>query len=335
MRTLKQVGIKDLDDLMARLHNFCPRNPKSHMDVEGDSGVKIVSSKSVFTPEVAAQFLESIGLWAEAKLVVVSVKSRSWQSRKNRKATQGQKQHFFVKALQDLHAADSVEDAVASLHLSNLTADEEAIQILAARSREFVPALEELRKKAIDRNVLLNLVQDRKDDCAHDAGSDGESSVDEFELDDATSGEEDVIKEAPLVLPDGWRIDRSGTMGKARVFVDPSGTIYRTEAQAKQAVDAQRRAANVASQLRSKFEAKLNGVVASTAPVGPSQTDNAAAERAVATERAAALARSFRESVLQQNLPGVSSPKRDAEVLTAKESSAEIPVPLMKRVKLG
>lgn len=264
-------------------------------------------------------------------MVRASVQSR--QLRKHRRATQGPKQHFFVRALQDLHAADSVEDAVANLHLSNLTADEEAIQILAARSREFVPALEELRKKAIDRHVLLNLVQDRKED-SHDAGSDGESSVDEFELDDATSGEEDVIKEAPLVLPDGWRIDRSGTGGR-RLFVDPAGTIYRTEAQAKQAVDAQRRAANVASRLRSKFEAKLNGVVASAAPAGTSQTDNVAAERAAATERAAALARSLRESVLQQKLPGVSSPKRDAEVLAAKEPSGDIPVPLMKRVKLS
>merc|ERR1719223_2603400 len=151
----------------------------------------------------------------------------------------------------------------------------------------------------------MNLVQDRKDDHSHDAGSDGESSVDEFELDDATSGEEDVVKEAPLVLPDGWRIDRTG--GR-RLFVDPSGTVYRTEGQAKQAVDAQRRAANVASRLRSKFEAKLNGGVTSAAVASTSQMNGVAAERAAATERAAALARSLRESMLQQKQPDVNSP---------------------------
>jgi len=286
---------------------------------------------------VAMQFLESIGLWAEAQSVRSSVKSR--QVRKNRKNTQGPKQqgpkqHFFVRALQDLHAAESVADAVAKLHLSTLTADEEALQILAARSREFVPALEELRKKAIDRNVLMNLVQDSTVDRAHDFDSDGESSVDEFELDDATSGEENVVKEAPLVLPDGWRIDRTGVGGQIRrTFVDPSGTVYRTEREAKQAVDAQRRAANVASRLRSKFEAKFNGggVVASAGPpAGVSQTSKMVADRAAAAERAAAFARSLTEGALQKKMPDVSGPKREMG-----ESPADAPVPSEKRAKLG
>jgi len=335
MRTLKQVGIKELDDLMARLHTFCPRQaqPKLVADVEGEGvGSKKTSTESKFSAEVATQFLESIGLWTEAQLVRASVKSR--QTRRHRRATQGPKQHFFVTALQQLHAADSVADAVAKLHMSNLTADEEALQILAARSREFVPALEELRKKAIDRDVLMKLVEDHKDDRENDAGSDGESSVDEFELDDATSGEEDIIKEAPLVLPDGWRTERSGADKQfRRFFVDPSGTVYRTETQAKQAVDAQRRAANVASRLRSKFEAKFNGSgVAVAAPSVVSQTGKAAADRA------AALARSLTEGALLQGLKTSdgSGAKRDgAEMIAAGEEPAGIPVPVMKRVKLG
>lgn len=341
MRTLKQVHIKELDDLLARMHKFCPRQENT-------------TAESRFTPEVATQFLESIGLWTEAQLVRASVKSR--QVRKNRKATQGPKQHFFVKSLQELHAAASVAEAVAKLHMSNLTADEEALQILAARSREFVPALEELRKKAIDRHVLLNLIQ--KDDRENDAGSDGESSVDEFELDDATSGEENIIKEAPLVLPDGWRTERSGAGGQSRrFFVDPAGTVYRTEAQAKQAVDAQRRAANVASRLRSKFEAKFNGgsVAASAGLPVVSQAGKVAADRALALARSltegalqgkmrepvagnireASQADSLETSILKASIAiDVSGPKRDVDEF-AGELSAGTPVPLMKRVRLG
>lgn len=204
----------------------------------------------------------------------------------------------------------------------------------------------------------MKLVQVNEDDHENDAGSDGESSVDEFALDDATSGEEDVIKEAPLVLPDGWRIDRSGVGGQSRrIFVDPSGTVYRTEVQAKQAVDAQRRAANVASRLRSKFEAKFNGGgVASAAPPVVSQKGKAAADRAVA------FARSLTEGALfsgvvpqhvagkigeasQADPPDASSlktsaaidgvgSKRAVEEIAAGESLGGIPVPLMKRVKL-
>jgi len=229
-------------------------------------------------------FLESLGLWEEAKLIRNSEQEQSKKndSRKASRASKGQtskmpskkpegssvekhiQRNNLVRALRALYATPSAIDAVERLNLNPLTADELALKALSEKSREFVPALEELRSKAVDRAVLMGLsgstLHVKKEEL-----SDGESSADDYALTSASSGDEGQTagqarkqREAPLVLPSGWRVEQV-VKGKrrARVFVSPTGAQFRTEAQAKVAVSASRRSDNMARLLKEKYKAKF------------------------------------------------------------------------------
>eukprot|EP00927_Polykrikos_kofoidii_P029097 TRINITY_DN2520_c0_g1_i1.p1 TRINITY_DN2520_c0_g1~~TRINITY_DN2520_c0_g1_i1.p1 ORF type:complete len:1256 (+),score=262.77 TRINITY_DN2520_c0_g1_i1:182-3949(+) len=175
-------------------------------------------------------------------------------------------------ALQALYLANDLEDAVERMRLSPLSADEEALRDLARRSREIVPALAELRSKAVDRAVLQLCVEQVEDE------SGGESTVHEFAV-SASDGEVYTKKEAPLVLPPGWRMQKFMKKNReCREFVDPAGRRYKTFAQTRKAVNTARGMENMSQRLRAKYAAQLQarrggndgsgGAVTGTAPDG-------------------------------------------------------------------
>mmetsp|Transcript_118857 Transcript_118857/g.341301 ORF Transcript_118857/g.341301 Transcript_118857/m.341301 type:complete len:1319 (+) Transcript_118857:145-4101(+) len=267
------------------------------------------------------KFLESIGLWEEAKHIsvastrhrenlmkkVVAAKLQGSPSKRAlarrtsrelalpataaaaaatvpRAPPKKAPQHWMVKALQWLLTEESVDKLVENMSLSSFTADEKALKSLAQHSRAFVPALRELRREAVDREVLENLTRSLRlsagagrfnDEEA--AESDGESSCPEFGLSEASSAGEDDAP-PPLVLPSGWEIKKF-PRGKVfvREYVDPTGKRYKTEALARKAVDEQRRSANMADRLKQRFQARMSaarGVGSGTA--GAVATDTGA-----------------------------------------------------------
>jgi len=173
----------------------------------------------------------------------------------------------LARAVQLLHLAASAEEAAAAMCLSPETADEEAFRFLSQRSREFVPALVELRSRAVDREVLQCLGGDSKA-----PSSEGESSAQEFgvsssggseaEVPDASMGSKKRRKEAAadLLLPEGWRTEKFQRRSReVREFVDPSGRRYRTVPEARKAVDAVRARVNVERHLRDRYAAGMLG----------------------------------------------------------------------------
>lgn len=184
--------------------------------------------------------------------------------------------HFLGRALFTLRMFASAEEAEDTLHLSTLTADEHSLHALSASSREFVPALAELRSKAIDREILEPLARESLAKTAVAGGDDSEGEATDygFNIDDDSSGEEDAgeeakrkqAREAPLVLPPGWRAERMLIGGKNVLqFVDPRGMRYRNESLAKAAVAQERIKANMSRSLMSKFAAKFKDSAAATA----------------------------------------------------------------------
>jgi len=171
------------------------------------------------------------------------------------------------------------------MNLSTSSADEEAIKGLAAASRALVPALQELRREAIDRRVLESLVAGQADQLGGaEAESEGESSVCDFGISGASSGGEDAGP-PPLVLPPNWQTEKV-RRGKviAREYVDPSGNRYKTEAQARKAVDALRRKANMALRLRQRFGARFTGAAAATDAGGVAVSESGATAGAESPE---------------------------------------------------
>jgi len=214
-----------------------------------------------------AKFLESLGLWKEAKSMGAA-SSRESRAQEPGAVTQGspsrrlvrraskdsarkggRAQHWLLRGLQWL-LEDELDAVVQRLALASRSADEEALRSLAERSRAFVPALRELRREAIDREALERLVAAP----AEPTESAGETSDCDFGV-SAGSSSEDV---PPLVLPSDWQLQRV-KRGRAMVrqFVDPSGKRYKTEAEARKAVDEVRRSANMSSRLKERFEARL------------------------------------------------------------------------------
>eukprot|EP00408_Alexandrium_pacificum_P010459 CAMPEP_0171213176 /NCGR_PEP_ID=MMETSP0790-20130122/30509_1 /TAXON_ID=2925 /ORGANISM="Alexandrium catenella, Strain OF101" /LENGTH=693 /DNA_ID=CAMNT_0011678875 /DNA_START=15 /DNA_END=2093 /DNA_ORIENTATION=- len=164
----------------------------------------------------------------------------------------------LAATLANLQAAASAEEAAVEMRLSARTADEEALKELAERSRAFVPALTELRRKAIDRLILRGLGGELAQE-----GSEGESSAHEFGV-SASSGEEHGAKggkkETPLILPPGWHIETTRRGKKAREcreFVDPGGRHYRTVTEARKAIDKARSLENMAQRVKSQYAASL------------------------------------------------------------------------------
>mmetsp|Transcript_42709 Transcript_42709/g.110427 ORF Transcript_42709/g.110427 Transcript_42709/m.110427 type:complete len:1187 (+) Transcript_42709:74-3634(+) len=220
----------------------------------------------------------------------------------------------LVKAIQELYLASSAEEAAEKLHLSGETADEQALRRLAEQSREFVPALAELRHKAVDRTVL----QKFSNDCVKDEEeSAGDSSVHEFGVSDS-SGHEDGSKpkEVPLVLPQGWRtqIFRRNNR-EVREFVDPAGRRYRTTAQARRAIDAARSAVNVAQRLRSKYVAGLAKDGLKKEEAGEDKTAVIKSEQGLS--RTAVAVRALCQAIKEQ--PAIMQTEKDEHTMVAGE----------------
>jgi len=265
--------------------------------------------------EEVEKFLESIGLWDEAKQMTNFATGRAKMAKDSvggahaprharpppRPLPSGTKpgrpvgrpvgvagqpqQHYLVRALQWLVDADDVPQLSARMNLSTSSADEEAIKGLAAASRALVPALQELRREAIDRRVLESLVAGQADQLGGaEAESEGESSVCDFGISGASSGGEDAGP-PPLVLPPNWQTEKV-RRGKviAREYVDPSGNRYKTEAQARKAVDALRRKANMALRLRQRFGARFTGAAAATDAGGVAVSESGATAGAESPE---------------------------------------------------
>merc|ERR1719420_371249 len=84
--------------------------------------------------------------------------------------------------------ADDVDAAASALSCE--TADEHGLQRLAKRSRDFAPALAEMRGTAVDREILSHLMEENA------VGSDGESSTCELSLGSGNSeGEDERLQE--------------------------------------------------------------------------------------------------------------------------------------------
>eukprot|EP00927_Polykrikos_kofoidii_P029098 TRINITY_DN2520_c0_g2_i1.p1 TRINITY_DN2520_c0_g2~~TRINITY_DN2520_c0_g2_i1.p1 ORF type:complete len:1091 (+),score=180.00 TRINITY_DN2520_c0_g2_i1:55-3327(+) len=332
LRRLLSVGIKDLDSLKIRLDRFA----EAAAARVGRSG----AAKGPLDHGVIASFLESIGLWDEAKALrfrmtqseqkqvnkikkqrsqagfpprivtpAISVSgtpgsqvptaasqvptaasvsettapgsqtqpsalSSSTQDNLNSQtatvpptngeapeANIGPDLHAFMRrqfvgALQALHLAESTEKLIKTLHLSVKSADEDAVAELARRSREFVPALAELREKAVDRAILQKLAQETEQ-----IESEGESSGLDFGVSDSdgdASRTQARPQEAPMLLPPGWRTETvRRKSGMCREFVDPTGRRYRTIKDARKAVNLSRGMDNMSQRLKSKYADKI------------------------------------------------------------------------------
>jgi predicted extracellular nuclease len=156
----------------------------------------------------------------------------------------------LASAIQLLYLAQSVHEAIQTMGLSHLTADEEALRELTARSRKFVPALSELRNKAIDRALLRQYGED-----IGDISSEGESSECEFAI--SGSDHEDAVRpESNFILPQGWRTEK---FRRVREYIDPDGRRYRTMSEAWKAVNIARARENMAQRMKAKFAAVISG----------------------------------------------------------------------------
>eukprot|EP00445_Apocalathium_hangoei_P013960 CAMPEP_0203877952 /NCGR_PEP_ID=MMETSP0359-20131031/22515_1 /ASSEMBLY_ACC=CAM_ASM_000338 /TAXON_ID=268821 /ORGANISM="Scrippsiella Hangoei, Strain SHTV-5" /LENGTH=1254 /DNA_ID=CAMNT_0050797015 /DNA_START=52 /DNA_END=3816 /DNA_ORIENTATION=- len=330
VRKLIKVGIHSLEVLKAKLSSHFPQPAKAspraeeantletevpllqESDIQGSSPPQVPGSDADMNVDSArtgalpadtsaparqleavevARFLESIGLWDEARLMDSSrqnqankakrvlrrnTSTESMRSLQRNASTESQvgdtgaqddkSAHHFLRALQWLMEVDEVSQLVERMRFETRTADEEALRALAAASRELMPALRVLRSEAIDRQVLEHLIGQQGDDLA-DVGeaSEGESSAGDFGVSGESAGEE--TGPAPLVLPAGWQTNKV-KRGKqvVREFLDPSGRRYKTEAQARAAIDAQRRSANLANRFRERFQARISASDAGEVP---------------------------------------------------------------------
>jgi len=320
LRTLRRVGIHEVTDLKKRLESYIRFHDPASLSKD---------AKEAPTLSDPVGFLESIGLWEIARHIRIGIMAKLAKQQGRRRATRkaarkapapekangnaAAKKHYLVRALHKLLIPDDANtDIVQSLRLNRFTADEEALASLAARSRQIVPALAELRSQAADRSVLQALVQEAVDE--KDAASDGESSACEFAV-DSSSGEEyddDAPKKprAPLVLPAGWYVQRlpQGSTVR-REFVDPSGKVYTSEQQARRAIDVVLRATNVESR-RMDMVAKMNARLA--------MQEKLAKERAIADAKAKAS-----EEERRKQLAAMRAEDPKADMLLESESESE------------
>jgi hypothetical protein len=160
-------------------------------------------------------------------------------------------------AIQGLYLEHSTEDAIKRMCFNNQTADEEALQQLSSRSREFIPALAELRSKAIDRAVMHRFSESQAAES-----SEGESSEFDFAI-SASDGEGAGRREKDFLLPPGWYTEKFRRQSReVREFVDPTGRRYRTASDARQAIDSARARDNINQRLKAKYGGVLNERVA-------------------------------------------------------------------------
>lgn len=177
-------------------------------------------------------------------------------------------------ALQCLHSARSVHAASEMMHFSPKSADEDCLHQLAQSSREIVPALAELHEKAVDRDLLKDVVSE----TLKDASSEGESSAYEFIMSDSSNdnthghcqtaqkrkkpktGSRQRAPSQGIALLPGWRTERV-TRGNStsREFTDPQGRRYKSAETARSAMDTAKSFENVSKRLSTKFAAKFAG----------------------------------------------------------------------------
>jgi len=216
-------------------------------------------ARQVATPQAAGSSVEN------QPLAVLLDESKKASGTEGQPKDEAQQQHDdfawerdpLIRALQCLYTAVSAADAEKWLHLSPWSADEEALKNLSHSSREFVPALEELRKKAVDRAILLAAERRKKAGHEEVGQSEGESSAIDFSISDHNGEEGEVTK--PF-LPVGWRTETFRLKGRERrEYIDPHGKRYRTLAEAKKVIDAERTRQNMANLLKQRV-AKMDAL---------------------------------------------------------------------------
>lgn len=135
----------------------------------------------------------------------------------------------LARDLKELYMAKSLEDALKTLETE--TADEQALQLLTQRQREFVPALAALREQAIDSEIF-----ERFREPGTPCGSEDEAGAEELPEANMDAEPEDEKEDScgsevqQVGLPDGWRLEwvsqyRGKTKEQYR-FVDPEGRKY-------------------------------------------------------------------------------------------------------------
>eukprot|EP00928_Gymnodinium_smaydae_P044731 TRINITY_DN29856_c0_g1_i1.p1 TRINITY_DN29856_c0_g1~~TRINITY_DN29856_c0_g1_i1.p1 ORF type:complete len:717 (-),score=212.00 TRINITY_DN29856_c0_g1_i1:130-2280(-) len=322
LRTLMRVGITSLAVLKKRLDDYCashnltpvPLVPSAPATEGNESAekpeVEAAAPTSVakeFKTDDAIGFLESIGLWYYARMLRESQNNNLRRRRTTKgpgvaappassgasgadpsaaalaRAAGKLPPHYLVRALDGLRLAPSAPDAVESMRLSSLTADEEALRDLAAKGREFVPALADFRGRAVDVELFRPFLGETRAPEAATAADEEEDTTYEFNVSDGESNDEGngASKAPPLVLPPTWRTERVNVNGRlVREFVDARGTRYRTEAQALRKVDEERRKENMKRLMAEKFANRFSAQKAAAA----AQAEQQPAEQQAAEE---------------------------------------------------
>eukprot|EP00930_Biecheleria_cincta_P023626 TRINITY_DN17040_c0_g1_i2.p1 TRINITY_DN17040_c0_g1~~TRINITY_DN17040_c0_g1_i2.p1 ORF type:complete len:1109 (+),score=221.83 TRINITY_DN17040_c0_g1_i2:50-3376(+) len=260
--TLRRLRKKTKAVAKAVTHPECAGEVKDQaadcMDADGTAGP--------FAPRLA---LPSDGLAPASLVAPIASKKQASQDKAPKKSSASLRSELawerdpLVRAMQGVYCAASADEAQNKLFLSTRSADEEALQTLACQSQKIVPALAQLRSKAVDRAILMGgerhedgqVVQEEDEH----ADSDGESSAMEFGVSDSDGdGNDDGavrIKERPaLVLPQDWRTEMFRRKGReCREFVGPTGRRYRTMPEARRVINLQRTRENMVQKLRSKY----------------------------------------------------------------------------------
>mmetsp|Transcript_102727 Transcript_102727/g.182025 ORF Transcript_102727/g.182025 Transcript_102727/m.182025 type:complete len:312 (-) Transcript_102727:58-993(-) len=138
----------------------------------------------------------------------------------------------LVRALKELYLAESVEDALKTLACQ--TADQEALQQLSVRSKEFAEALIGLRSQAIDFEFFKHLAEDQDCESASDRPSDVSEASDggaaALEAGEDAGNGLGKREPQPVRLPQGWKLQWvKGKSLKSKDkyrFLDPAGRKY-------------------------------------------------------------------------------------------------------------
>lgn len=243
------------------------------MDADGTAGPYAPRSVLPSDDKSLASLIEPRSIEKETLRDMAPKKSSSIASRRFELAWE---RDPLVKVMQAVYGAASACEAQDQLFLSPYSADEEALKTLACQSQKIVPALAQLRRKAVDRAILMTgdcckdgqVVKEDDEEDEH-VDSDGESSAVEFGVSDS-DGEDGPVRPKslpPLVLPPGWRTEMFRRKGRqCREFVGPNGRRYRTKAEAHRVINLQRTRENLVQQIRSKYTATTTKKLLDTTP---------------------------------------------------------------------
>mmetsp|Transcript_29295 Transcript_29295/g.68177 ORF Transcript_29295/g.68177 Transcript_29295/m.68177 type:complete len:1214 (-) Transcript_29295:63-3704(-) len=263
LRKLRKAGVTDLDALKQRCDAFFARGSTSKEKLKAADGARFCESLGLsrMARSLTAQDALPFG---GAKANVSRPGRRAAVRRRASSKALGKKkgkrtprQHPFVKALQRLLEAESASKLCEDLHLQVKSADEDALAELASQSKTLSAALADMRRQAIDHQLLTALDFDALGAAGTEA-SDGETSQASFALSSCGSSDDEEDVPAPFVMPAGWQVQKV-RRGKSSVrhFVDPSGRRYTSVAQARAAVASERRSTNVSHRLSMQFQDRL------------------------------------------------------------------------------